>query len=194
MDQKPRQTKIKVLCTTYCELCTEVCRRWCPEPEFIIIYWWLESRLFATSCLFKGQRVQQGSYRLQFLLNDIKTLFYSNFNRLEKWLKSYNYSKSFIIKNIIKLIWNPGLALSAELHFKMFKNSGSVRSAKRFHHRILGLLSCLFEARSYKLYMQPLPCRTGTAVEVYSPSISQALASNRLKIFSQNTMMASLSW
>jgi hypothetical protein len=36
-----------------------------PEPEFLNIYWRLKSRLFATSCLFKGQRVQQGSYRLQ---------------------------------------------------------------------------------------------------------------------------------
>jgi hypothetical protein len=40
------------------------------EPEFLNIYWRLESRLFATSCLFKGQRVQQGSYKLHFLLND----------------------------------------------------------------------------------------------------------------------------
>ncbi len=63
------------------------------EPEFLNIYWRLESRLFAKSCLFKGQRVQQGSYRLQFLLNDIKKLVYINFNRPEKWSKSYNYYK-----------------------------------------------------------------------------------------------------
>ncbi len=34
------------------------------EPEFLNIYWRLKSRLFVKSCLFKGQRVQQGLYRL----------------------------------------------------------------------------------------------------------------------------------
>ncbi len=31
------------------------------EPEFLNICWRLKSRLFKKSCLFKGQRVQQGS-------------------------------------------------------------------------------------------------------------------------------------
>jgi hypothetical protein len=33
--------------------------------------WKLKSHLFATSCLSKGHRVQQGLYRVRFLLNDI---------------------------------------------------------------------------------------------------------------------------
>ncbi len=43
-----------------------------PEPEFLNIYLRLESRLSAKSCLFKGQRVQQGSCRLEFLFADRK--------------------------------------------------------------------------------------------------------------------------
>ncbi len=38
-----------------------------PEPEFLNICWRLKSRLFKKSCLFKGQRVQQGSNRENFL-------------------------------------------------------------------------------------------------------------------------------
>ncbi len=34
-----------------------------PEPEFLNICWRLKSPLFKKSCLFKGQRVQQGSNR-----------------------------------------------------------------------------------------------------------------------------------
>jgi hypothetical protein len=33
-------------------------------PEFLNIYWRLKSRLPVKSCLFTGQRVQQGLYRL----------------------------------------------------------------------------------------------------------------------------------
>ncbi len=43
-----------------------------PEPEFLNIYWRLKSRLSVKSCLFKGQRVQQGSDMLQFLFADRK--------------------------------------------------------------------------------------------------------------------------
>jgi hypothetical protein len=44
-----------------------------PEPEFLNIYWRLKSRLSAKSCLFKGQRVLQGSCRLLFLFADRKS-------------------------------------------------------------------------------------------------------------------------
>jgi hypothetical protein len=94
------------------------------EPEFLNIYCRLKSRLFEKSSLFKGQRVQQGSYRLQFLYADRKMLFRVNFTKIENWSKCL-YILILSEEILRKLNCNPALTLSAELHFKMLKNSGS---------------------------------------------------------------------
>jgi hypothetical protein len=46
-----------------------------PKPEFLNICWSLKSRLFKKSCLFTGQKVQQGSNREDFLFVDRKDSF-----------------------------------------------------------------------------------------------------------------------
>ncbi len=96
-----------------------------PEPGFLNIYGRLESQLFATVVFSKVREYNNVRTGFSFCKWYNKKLFYINFNRPEKWSKSYSYCTSFIIKNIIKLNWNPVLALSAELNFKMFQNSGS---------------------------------------------------------------------
>ncbi len=75
------------------------------EPEFLNIDWRLESRLFATSCLFNGQKVQQGSYKLQFLLNDIKDCFITILTDLKSGRNAI--IKCFIIKNTITIKLKP---------------------------------------------------------------------------------------
>ncbi len=73
------------------------------SPNSWNIYWRLKSRLFEKSCLFKGQWVQQGSYRM-FLYAD---------------------------RNIIKLNRNSSMSLSAEMHCKKCLRT-QARSALNF--------------------------------------------------------------
>jgi hypothetical protein len=84
------------------------------EPEFLIIYWRLKSRLFKKSCLFKGQWVQQGSNSFCALMEK------SIFCKLNKRMRAVQIIRpAYYIENVIRVIWNPSF------HFKVFKKSGS---------------------------------------------------------------------
>ncbi len=87
-----------------------------------------EKSTFRNELSFQRSESTTGFVKASVFVKLYKRLFYINFNRSEKWSKSYNYCLSFIIKNLIKLNRNPVLALSAVMHFKMFKNSASGKS------------------------------------------------------------------
>ncbi len=59
------------------------------KPEFLNIYWKLKSRLSVKSCLFEGQRVQQGLYRLYFLFADRKDFSEYILTGLKSGLNTY---------------------------------------------------------------------------------------------------------
>jgi hypothetical protein len=95
-----------------------------PEPEFLNICWRLKSRLFMTSCLFKGHRVQQGSNRRSFCVLKEKIFVCISNKRLK--VVQITLSRSvFLLKISADLFGNLALTLSASCHFKVFKISGS---------------------------------------------------------------------
>ncbi len=57
-------------------------------------------------------------------IEKIPWFFCVHFDKIENWLK-FLYILFLSLKIRGKLNWHPAVTLSAELHFKMFKNSGS---------------------------------------------------------------------